>query len=1042
MNLIRRFAEHRLAANLAMIIMTLAGLWAVRVMPTQLDPPANFPLVFVEVAWRGASAEDIEALITDPVEQQLRTLPNLHELTSRTEEGFVRVAAQFTFDADISDALDQVKQRVANIRNLPSDIEPPVVRRLVDLEPISAAVVTTTGSLESLIPILREFERDLYARGVEQIYYDGFPAMEIAVQVSGRQLHQLGMTLDELAAEISRLSANVPAGTVGVGQGAHALRSLDQARDALSFETLAIATEQRLVPLGEIADVTRRPERGQPFLSREGRPAVEMMLMRRTDTDAWVAHQTVEDWLQEARSELPSGITVDTTISVWQLLGAQLSMILLNGLTGLVLVILVLYVFLSGRVAWWVTVGIPVSFLLGLALFHLVFGFGISIIALIGFIMALGIVVDDAIVVGEDVVTLHEGGQSSLDAAVHGAERMWVPVVTSSLTTLAAFLPLLIIGGIMGDIILALPTVLLCVIIASLVECFAVLPGHLRGSLSAPAKPMPEWRQRFNAGFRKFRDTTFTRWVTAALNNPGATVLTAVAGFFVALSLIVSQHVPFNMVTGFDFESLEVNVQFASHATEEDRLEFIDHLEDGLNDANEALSPADASRNVLSYTTRLNLAEFNQDDMTGEQYASINAQYAFEEQRTVSPETFVKNWRQRIQQPSFIEQFTIGVEGGQNNGQADLTLVLRGQQLDNVKNGALALKQSLAAYPGVTNIVDDLPFGKEQIVFRLTPRGRALGLTTAQVGAQLRAAYSGALVQIFNEHESEVEVRVTLPHAEQDDISQLQQFPIKTSDGTLVPLRSVAVLYNRRGIDLIRHRDGQMAARISADVDSEVSNALNLIEKVRADDLPEILETYDLSFGLGGKSAQDQVIMNTMALGGALTMVLIYLILAWTFSSYLWPLAIMMAIPFGFTGAVFGHWVTGWDVGAMSLLAFFSLTGIVVNDSIVLISFFKRDIESGTPIRQALERAITARFRAVLLTSLTTIAGLTPLMFETSSLAFYLAPIAVTLCFGLAFATTLVLFVIPALILLLENGKARLNAFWLNRKPQFLGEQL
>jgi multidrug efflux pump subunit AcrB len=281
-------------------------------------------------------------------------------------------------------------------------------------------------------------------------------------------------------------------------------------------------------------------------------------------------------------------------------------------------------------------------------------------------------------------------------------------------------------------------------------------------------------------------------------------------------------------------------------------------------------------------------------------------------------------------------------------------------------------------------------------------------------------------VQIFNDNESELEVRAMLPDTEQDDLGRLTQFPIRTPAGEFVALGNVATLYNRRGIDLIRHTDGRLAATVSADVDTRTANALAITGRVERDVLPDILDRYDLGFGLGGKSRDDQVMLNTMALGGVLTLVLIYLILTWVFASFLWPLAIMAAIPFGLTGAVLGHWLTGWDIGAMSLLAFFSLTGVVVNDAIVLVSFLRRDVEAGTPMREALENAVRARFRAVLLTSLTTIAGLSPLMFETSTLSFYMAPIAVTLCFGLAFATALVLLVIPALLLLLESLRARL----------------
>jgi multidrug efflux pump subunit AcrB len=311
------------------------------------------------------------------------------------------------------------------------------------------------------------------------------------------------------------------------------------------------------------------------------------------------------------------------------------------------------------------------------------------------------------------------------------------------------------------------------------------------------------------------------------------------------------------------------------------------------------------------------------------------------------------------------------------------------------------------------------------MIFELTPAGRSLGLTSAEIGAQLRAAYTGSRVQIFNDEHSELEVRVMLPDAERDDLGRLRRFPVRTPDGDFVPLGNVATLYTRRGIDVIRHRDGQLAVRVSADVDPQQANAMAITSRLERDVLPAILERHDLKFGLGGRSEFDQMIISTLALGGLLTLLLIYLILAWVFASYLWPLAIMTAIPFGLTGAVIGHWVTGWDIGAMSFLAFFSLTGVVVNDSIVLLSFFKREVEADTPLRDALEGAVRARFRAVILTSLTTIAGLTPLIFETSTLAMYVAPIAVTLSFGLAFGTTLVLLVIPALILLLEAARGQ-----------------
>ena len=1022
--MIKTFAEHRVAANLVMIMMILAGIWAIKTMPSMLDPPTSYPIVTVEIEWMGAAAEDIEALVTTPIEQQLRTINELHELESRTVNGFTHIRAIFNFDADMTLALDHVKQRVANVRNLPAGIEPPVVRRMLDIEPITVLLVSGDSELTELIPLVRSFEKELLRRGIEGVEYDGLPKEEIALLVSGQRLQELGMTLDEVAMAVGRVSQNVPAGAVGQGQGSRQLRSLDQRRNPLAFEQLRLENNGQLMRLRDFAEVRRRPQDGQPYLKTDGKPAIEMMLWRSTATDAYNAHLTVQQWLEEVRPTLPAGIVVEEIADIWSLLGSQLNMLVKNGASGLVLVIGVLFLFLNARAGFWVTVGIPVSFLLALALFYAIFGFGISIIALIGLIMALGIVVDDAIVVGEDIVTLHEQGATPAEAAVQGARRMWVPVMTSSLTTMAAFIPLLIIGGIMGDMILALPTVLLCVIAASLIECFWVLPGHLRVSLAQQTEAAkPAWRTRFEQGFARFRDERFAPLVDAALHNPGTTLVAAIGAVVVAASLVASQHVGFNLVTGFDFESLEANVEFSSSASERDRQDFIAHLEEALNATHEA----NESANVLGYTTKYNRAEFDNDRLEGEQFAALHAQFAFEEDRTTTPGAFVDEWRAKVVRPSYIEKLTISIDGGANNGNPDITLILRGNAIDKLKQGAEELSGVLASYPGVFNVTDNLPYGREQIIFEMTPRGRALGLTADSIGAQLRAAYSGRRVQIFNEQDNELEVRVMLPDHERESLASLQKFPVRTAEGGFVPLSNVAVLYNRRGIDTIRHSNGQLAVAVSADVNEDVNNSIAVVQDVEDHRLDAILDRYDLTFGLGGQTQQDRILIETLALGGLLTLGLIYLILAWVFSSYLWPLAIMMAIPFGFTGAIVGHWVTGWDVGAMSLLAFFSLTGIVVNDSIVLISFLRRDVDAGVPLLEALKRATHARFRAVILTSLTTVAGLMPLIFETSSLSMYVAPIAITVCFGLSFATLLVLIVIPALIMLLERWKTTID---------------
>ncbi|MBQ74122.1 MAG: hypothetical protein CMQ20_03740 [Gammaproteobacteria bacterium] len=699
-------------------------------------------------------------------------------------------------------------------------------------------------------------------------------------------------------------------------------------------------------------------------------------------------------------------------------------MIFKNGSSGLLLVIVTLFVFLNGRVGCWVMLGIPVSFLFATLIYYAVFDGGINILALITFVMALGIVVDDAIVVGEDATTLFEQGLSPNEAAAGGAKRMFLPVMTSSMTTMAAFVPLIITGGDVGQFIVTLPTVLLCVIAASLIECFLILPGHLRRSFEKMDRQKPgAFRAWFDAKFISFRETYYRPLLDKALDYPGVTLCSALACVVLASSLVVSGHTGVNLITGVDLQTLEANVEFGAGASESDRDAFLKHIEKTLHETDAQFGGV----NISGYVTKYSQANLNQEEKTGSQYGSMEVEFAWEDKRQVPPQKFVNSWREKIVRLPYVEQLQLEVTGGANNGRPDISLVLRGRDIPTLKQAAEELSDVLAGYNGVSNIFDDLPYGKDQIVFSITAAGKSLGLTTESLGRQLRAAYNGSRVQIFNQHDIELEVLVMLPDEERDQLSSLKQFPVQTPGGRLVALGMVAELSNRRGIDAINHNNGYLSVVVNASVDSEVNNTQQVLAHLKDNGLKEIKDRYGLTSDLAGVSQRNQQIVEAMSIGAVLTLIFIYLILAWSFASYLWPVAVMTAIPLGLTGAIVSHWIMGVDIGAMSLLAFFSLTGIVVNDSIVLISFFRRGLEAGASIRDAIRDASISRFRAVLLTSLTTIAGLSPLMFE--------VPIAITICFGLAFSTFLVLLVVPALVVLFENINHGFSALaWFPKK--------
>ena len=499
MKLIRTFVEHRLAANLGMLLMILAGAWAIAQISVRLNPVQPMPWVNTNVVWRGASAEDVEKLVTTPLEQQLKTVPDVKTVRSVTRDAASFVQVEVEPAADVQEAVDRIKQRVAQIRSFPPDIEQPVVFSLRQLDLVAAVLVTGEGSLTELIALARQMQDDLLASGIDVIQFDGLPRQEIAIQVDARTLFELGVTFDELAQKLSALSVDAPAGTVGTGQLARHLRSLDQRRAADEFEDLPLTNAAgNLVRLGDIARVERRPLVDQPELSVAGKPAIAMFVRRELESDALSAAETLNGYLDARRANLPEGVSLTLFLEAWSFIRDELRLIVWNGTTGLILVILALVVFLRLVPAFWVTMGIPVTFLAALLGFYYLGG-SINAVSLIGFVMALGIVVDDAIVVGEESLTQFDAGKSPAEAAVAGAKRMLAPVIASSLTTLCAFIPLV---ATTDPALQEIALIMLVVIAASLVECFLILPGHLRHAFERVERKRVEERAavRFHPG--------------------------------------------------------------------------------------------------------------------------------------------------------------------------------------------------------------------------------------------------------------------------------------------------------------------------------------------------------------------------------------------------------------------------------------------------------------------------------------------------------------------------------------------------------------
>lgn len=1017
-SVLERLAGHKVAANVLMLLAFVLGVIGLTRMNVQFFPTFELDVISVRVVWSGAAAEDVENGITVPLEERLKTVDGLKRMSSTSAQGVASITLELHEGTDALLALDQVRQRVDEFRNLPRDAETPEVSRVSRYEPI-ARLLVRGRSVEELRPWVRRFEQELLAAGIDRVSITGLPEERIAIEIPSAALETLGLSLVQVGDRVGQVARDIPAGIAGEADDAREIRGLEQRRSADAFAPLAVLSDERgVVRLDEIATITREPRANELALFERGDSVVELQLQRSENGHSLKAARILDGWLEKTRPTLPPSIGLEVFDTQWQLISDRIELLIENGLSGLLLVVAVLYFFLPARVALWVMIGIPTAFLATLGLMFF-FGGTINMMSLFALIMALGIIVDDAIVVSEDADTHRHMGEGPAQAAIGGARRMLGPVLASSLTTVAAFLPLMMVGGIIGNILGDIPFVMVAVIVASLLECFLILPAHLRGALAGEAAlKQSALRARLDAAFTGFRDGPFRRMVERALTWRGATVSIAVALMVLAVGLIAGGRIGFVFFPTPEGQVIYANATFVAGTPRARTEAFLDELERALFAAEAELGGG----LIQTAVARLGgtISSGSGSSARGDQLAGIMVELTPPDQREVRNERFLAVWREKLPAAAGIELLTFTARQSGPPGR-DLNIRLTGDNADALKAAALELAETLTSIPGVSEPEDDMPYGREQLVYRLTPAGEALGLTTESLGRQLRAAFDGALAQLVQVGRDELEVRVMLPRDERSRLDVFERITVSLPDGRFAPLATVASWESRRGFEALRHAQGRLAVEVSAAVASDVTNANAVQALLEADTLPQLAQKYGFEFSFEGRSADQRETMADMRAGLILGLALIYLILVWSFSSWSWPLVVMSAIPLGLAGAIFGHWVLDIDLTILSMFGLFGLAGIVVNNSIILVSLFKELQHKGTSVHDALVGAACGRLRAVLLTSLTTIGGLTPLLFERSLQAQFLIPMATSIAFGLGFSAVLVLFFVPALLSLLES---------------------
>jgi multidrug efflux pump subunit AcrB len=1029
-SILQQLAESKVASNVLMLMMFIAGFWGLKNLNVQFFPSFDLEVVSISVAWQGANPEDVERSLIKPIEETVRGIDNIDKITSSAALGRAAITLTFNESADMSKALEDVKQKISEVSNLPQDSETPIIQQVARYESVANIVISSADlDLLELGKVAREIEAELIKKGLSKIDTEGYPEMEMAIDISLDKLQNYGLTLAQVSQQLRAFSLDAPVGSMAEKSAGRDIRVVQQGRTEIEYKNTPIwLNNAQTITLGDIANVSLRLKENSPYLLQDSKKAIVLSISRLEGESTLKAAEIIKNWEKFSLPSYADRASITVYDKKWISLEQRIGILIKNGLGGLILVILMLMIFMNLRVAFWVAMGIPASIMLTMLLFYYVGG-SINMISLFAFIMTLGIIVDDAIVVGEHTAYQHEQGNSPITAATLGAHTMFFPVLASSLTTIAAFLPLMLLSGVIGKFLIAIPIVVICVILASLFESFFVLPGHLNHTMQkidakrkkAGGKFFSNVRTSIDAKINFFRENIFRRFVKTCLNNRLIVVTFSVVCFWVGITMLQTGKVRFVFFPAIEGGTMSLQVAFVAGTPQ-------DKIADFLTQANQKLLQTEKELGgdlILTNIQKTGLSSTRGGSRSGASVGSIFVELVDPDKRTVSNREFIRTWRQKLPEFSGIETLEVSAFKSGPGGK-DISFQLFGDDIDQLKLSALALSDELRKLPGVSNIGDDLAYGKEQLILRLTPLAKNLNISLDEVSRQIRNAYNGIVAQTFSVGKDDIQVRLRIPREQRDNLATISNFQIRLPDGSFVPLGNLVKWESKKSYSNIRHYNTLASVNVFADLDNKKATLDEILANVTKKTLPKISSQYNISWDVEGTAKRQGKTFSDMLTGLLIGLVLIYIVLVWVFGSWGWPLVVIAIIPFGLFGAIIGHWILDIKLNILSLFGMFGLSGIVINDSIVLITTYRSLRRQNMPYQKALIEASCQRLRAVVLTSLTTVVGLTPLLFETSLQAQFLIPMATTITFGLMVATVIILILVPTLLSFYEQIKERL----------------
>ncbi len=1030
--LLSYFTRHRTAANLLLMVMVVLGLAAVPNMRAQFFPDVIVDNVTITVLWEGAGPEDVDNGIVQVLEPVLLAVDGVESSTSASREERGVITLEFEPGWDMGRATDDVQVAVDAVITLPEEAEDPVVRRGAWRDRVTDVVITGPVAPQQLALYTDELIVRLFAAGVTRTTIQGLAAPETLVEVPSARLIEHDISLTEIATAIAGAVDANPAGDVTGANARVRTGTEKRSPDSIAAIVLRSDPDGSKLTVGDVATIRLDgPDRERAYFVGTD-PAMTVRVDRSDQGDAIAVQGVVEEVARQMQATLPAGITVELIRTRAEAISGRLDILIDSGIMGLALVVALLFLFLNARTAFWVAAGIPVAMLAAIAIMYAA-GLTINMVSLFGLIITLGIVVDDAIVVGEHAdYRARRFGEHPYVAAETAARRMAMPVFAATLTTIIAFFGLIAIGGRFGDLIRDIPFTVIAVLAASLVECFLILPNHMAHALAHTAKE--HWYDRpsawVNRGFGHVRDHAFRPAMALVIRARYVVLAGVIAVLASQVATFIRGDVQWRFFNAPEQGSVTGNFAMVEGATREDTIAMMRELQRVTEELGREYEQTHG-RNPIDYVLAeiggnagpgLSGVDAKDPDLLG----GISIELIDADLRPYSSFAFVADLQDRVVNHPLTE--TVSFRGWRSGPGGDaLSVQFFGADVETLKAASLDLQTALAQFPEVSGVQDNLAYDKEEIVLDLTPQGEALGFTIDSLGRALRARLNGTEAATYPDGPRSATIRVELPEGELT-ADFLERSLMRTPDGQYVPLADLVTVDRRSGFSTVRREDGVRVVSVTGDIaEDDPARAAAIEAALQTDILPAIAAERQVEFRLSGLSEQEDEFLSEALTGLILCLTGIYLVLAWVFASWSRPMVVMAIIPFGLVGTIYGHAV--WDVplSMFTVVGLLGMTGIIINDSIVLVTTIDEYAQDRGLIPSIIDAAAD-RLRPVLLTTLTTVLGLLPLMFETSQQAQFLKPTVITLVYGLGFGMFLVLLIVPALVAVQYDWTRRTRA--------------